>query len=87
MIAPNYEYHDEEGVAEALTLFQWYRSEIKNDPTGAYAALPATGPTYTLGSDDFDYHFKVLVTPVATDGTITGEPVWFGPSPNVSTQG
>ena len=84
VISPNYLYADSEADAEGTTLYQWYRSDAF-DPTGAYSLIEGeTGSPHTVdGSGGYSYYLKVLVTPVATDGITTGEPVWFGPSPVV----
>ncbi|MCK4514118.1 MAG: hypothetical protein KAU31_02610 [Spirochaetaceae bacterium] len=82
VISPNYLYSDVEEDTEGATLYQWYRLDT---PTGTYLPIPGeTDSSYTVVIGDDGYYLKVLVTPVATDGFTTGEPVWFGPSPPVS---
>ena len=84
VISPNFVYADAEGNTEGTTLYQWYRSDAPDDPTGTYSPISGEiDSSYTVVVADNGYHFKVLVTPVATDGITTGEPVWFGPSPQV----
>ena len=81
VISPNYLYSDPEDT-EGATLFQWYWSD---SPTGTYLLMEGeTNPSHTVFPTPFvDIYLKVRVTPVATDGITTGEPVWFGPSPVV----
>ena len=84
-ISPNYLYSDEEEDSEGATLYQWYWADA---PAGTYVSIPgATISTYTVGPPDDSGYLKVLVTPVAADGSTTGEPVWFGPSPRVDAPG
>jgi hypothetical protein len=81
VISPNYLYSDAEGNTEGATLFQWYLSD---SPSGTYLLLDGeTDSSHTVTGVPFDAYFKVLVTPVATDGIMIGEPIWFGPSPVV----
>ena len=84
-ISPNYLYSDAEEDSEGTTLYQWYWADA---PAGTYMLIPgATDATYTVGTPDHLGYLKVLVTPVATDGITTGEPIWFGPSPVVDAPG
>lgn len=79
-----YVYRDEEGDPEGGTTFRWFRSDT-GDPQGTYSQIDLSAPTasYTATADDVARYLKVEVTPVAADGTPTGDPVLIGPSPGV----
>lgn len=88
VLRPSYRYSDEDGDNEGDTLFQWYRSDSTwfSAESGTYSPISGeTAETYEVDiSTDDERFFKVLVTPVAADGTLVGEPVWFGPTSGVN---
>jgi len=79
VLAVNYDFLDEEGALEGATRFQWYKSDIVSDDSSFSSILGATSETYEIVPGDFDYFFRVEVTPFATSGITQGEPVESDP--------
>ena len=79
--SPNYIFSDAEGDAAGTTLYQWYEGVAFWDDFTEISG--ASSANFVASTAFHDMYLKVLVTPVAADGTPTGSPVWFGPSPQV----
>lgn len=69
-----YTYTDAENDAEGISSFQWYRATDALG-TGATPILGATNSTYTVQVADVGNYIGFEVTPVATNGTLTGTAV------------
>ncbi len=69
-----YVYSDAENDAEGITTFQWYTATDALG-SGATPIVGATNATYTVQASDVGNYIGFEVTPVATNGTLTGIPV------------
>lgn len=79
VLAVNYDILDEEGDPLGATLYQWYRSDSQFDDS-SFSPIPGeTSDTYEIVAGDFDYFFRVEITPFATSGITQGEPVESDP--------
>lgn len=65
-----YQYQDDESDAQGVTTFQWYRADGSSGPWTAISG--ATLQTYLLTGSDTGKYVSVGVTPVASDGALTG---------------
>ena len=75
----DYVYSDAEDDPEGETVIKWFRSD---DTDGTNEQEIHEGQNYTLTLDDEGKYIRIRVTPVATSGTLTGEPVYseyYGP--------
>ncbi|MBF8983337.1 hypothetical protein IZY60_07290, partial [Lutibacter sp. B2] len=70
----HYTYSDVNSDAEGTSTYKWYRSDDASG-TNKAAIAGATAITYVLQAADIEKYISFEVTPVASTGTTTGDPV------------